>query len=61
MKYVRISGITTAILYGSYYIYYNSWFMVLGDLLLLLISIFSMYKNDIRYNKKEKELEFEII
>ncbi len=48
MKYVRISGITTAVLYGSYYIYYNSWFMVLGDLMLLIISIISLYKNDIK-------------
>ena len=34
MKLVRISGITTGVLYGSYYIYYNSWFMVLGDFIL---------------------------
>lgn len=47
MKLVRISGITTGILYGSYYIYYNSWFMVLGDMLLLLIGIYEVYKNDI--------------
>ncbi len=48
MKLVRISGITTGILYGSYYIYYHSWFMVLGDLILLLTGIYTLYKNDIR-------------
>ena len=48
MKLVRISGITTGILYGSYYIYYHSWFMVLGDFILLLTGIYTLYKNDIR-------------
>lgn len=52
MKFVRISGITTGIFYGSYYIYYKSWFMVLGDLILLLIGIYEVYKNDIRIDKK---------
>lgn len=46
MKLVRISGITTAILYGSYYIYYRSWFMVLGYVILLIISIISLSKNN---------------
>lgn len=48
MKLVRISGITTGIFYGSYYIYYKSWFMVLGDLILLLIGIYEVYRNDIK-------------
>lgn len=48
MKLVRISGITTGILYGFYYIYYHSWFMVLGDFILLLAGIYTLYKNDIR-------------
>ena len=52
MKLVRISGITTGIFYGSYYIYYKSWFMVLGDLILLLIGIYEVYKNDIIKSKK---------
>ena len=52
MKLVRISGITTGIFYGSYYIYYKSWFMVLGDLILLLIGICEVYKNDIRKENK---------
>lgn len=51
MKFVRISGITTGILYGSYYIYYKSWFMVLGDLVLLLIGIYAVWKNDIKVLK----------
>lgn len=48
MKYVRLSGITTGILYGSYYVYYEGWFMVLGYLVLLVIGIWQFYKNDIR-------------
>ena len=28
MRLVRISGITTGIFYGTYYIFYQSWFMV---------------------------------
>lgn len=52
MKLIRISGITTGILYGSYYIYYNSWFMVLGDLILLITGIYAVWKNDIKHNSK---------
>ena len=48
MKYVRLSGITTGILYGSYYVYYEGWFMVLGYLILLVTGIWQFYKNDIR-------------
>ena len=54
MKYVRISGITTGLLYGSYYIYYEGWFMVLGYLILLIIGIWQFYKNDIKNSCKEK-------
>lgn len=53
MKLVRISGITTGILYGSYYIYYHGWFMVLGDFILLLTGIYTLYKNDIRKSNDE--------
>lgn len=48
MKLVRFSGITTGIFYGIYYIYYQSPLMVLGDLLLLLVGIYSVYKNDMK-------------
>lgn len=47
MKLVRISAITTGLLYGSYYIYYHSWFMVLGDAILLITGIYALLKNDI--------------
>lgn len=52
MKLVRISGITTGILYELYYSYYQSWFIVAGDIILLFTSIISIYKYDIK--KKEK-------
>lgn len=48
MKLVRISGITTGILYGLYYTYYKSWFLVLGYIILLAVGIISVYKNDIK-------------
>lgn len=54
MKLVRISGITTGILYGSYYIYYNSWFMVLGDFILLATGIYALWQNDIRRKNKNE-------
>ena len=53
MKYVRISGITTGILYGTYYIYYHSWFMVLGDVILLITGIYTVWKNDRRKTNNE--------
>lgn len=52
MKFVRISGITTGILYGLYYLYYSSWFLVLGYMILLIVGIYAVYKND---TKKDKE------
>lgn len=48
MKLVRISGITTAVLYGLYYTYYQSWFIVMGDILLFIISMMSIYQNDVK-------------
>ena len=54
MKLVRISGITTGTLYGLYYSYYQSWFIVLGDVILLCTSIISIYKNDIKNRKEGK-------
>lgn len=55
MKLVRISGITTGILYGLYYFYYQSWFIVMGDIILLITSIMSIYKNDIQKRGKNEE------
>ena len=52
MKLVRISGITTGLFYGLYYIYYQSWFMVLGEMTLLLVGIYSVLKNDVCIKNK---------
>ena len=54
MKYVRISGMTTGLSYGFYYIYYQGWFMVLGYLILLIVGIWQVYKNDIKSGCKEE-------
>lgn len=50
MKLVRISGLTTGLLYGLYYLYYKGWFLVFGNILLFIISIFSIYKYDKKRN-----------
>ena len=55
MKWVRLSGITTGIFYGAYYIFYEGWFMVLGYTVLLLVSIYEMYINDFRKKDNVKE------
>lgn len=54
MKLVRISGITTGVLYGLYYSYYKSWFIVMGDIILFATSIISIYKNDLQIKEGEK-------
>ena len=56
MKLVRISGITTGIFYGLYYFYYQSWFLVMGDMILLATSIMSIYKNDVKMVKKNNSI-----
>lgn len=48
MKLVRFSGLTTGILYGLYYVHYQSWFLVMGDILLFIISLISIYNYDIK-------------
>ena len=48
MKYVRLSAITTGLFYGIYYLHYHSWFMVLGDILLIITGVYALYKNDIK-------------
>lgn len=48
MTLVRISGLTTGVTYGLYYVYYNSWFLVLGDIILFIVSILSIYKYDLK-------------
>lgn len=45
MKYVRISGIITGLTYGLYYLYHGAWFMVFGNILVLIAGIVSLIKN----------------
>ena len=54
MNLVRISGITTGLFYGAYYIYYQSWFMVLGYFILLSVGAYVIWKNDIKKEKIQK-------
>ena len=51
MKLVRLSGITTGVFYGIYYLYYQSFFMVLGDIILIITGIYAIWVNDIRKKK----------
>lgn len=55
MKLVRTSGITTGILYGLYYTYYQSWFIVIGDMVLLITGMITIYKNDIKGRRREEK------
>lgn len=55
MKLVRLSGITTAIFYGIYYIHYGSIFMICGYLLLFMTGIYSIWKNDIKNIELSKD------
>lgn len=48
MTLVRISGLTTGVLYGSYCFYYQAWFLVLGYIILFTISIVSIFVYDIK-------------
>ena len=48
MKYVRMSGIISGILFGMYYIYYLSWFMVTGYFMLFIISLYNVCKLDLK-------------
>ncbi len=52
MRLVRMSGLTTGIMYGSYYIYYHSWFMVLGDMILFLAAIYAIFSIDFKPKRK---------
>lgn len=54
MKLIRISGVTTGLLYGIYYIYYNSLLFVIGDSLILITSLISIYKYDIKGSARDK-------
>ena len=56
MKLVRISGITTGVTYGLYYLFYKSWFIVMGDIILVCISALNIYKNDINSKKRRRNL-----
>lgn len=51
MKLIRLSGITTGVFYGIYYLYYQSFFMVLGDIILIITGIYAIWVNDIRKKK----------
>lgn len=46
MKLIRTSGIIIGLFYGIYYIYYGSLFMVIGDTLILLTSIYALLKEN---------------
>ncbi len=54
MKLVRISGITTGLLYGSYYIYYNSWFMVFGYFIWLITGFYVLLNIDVGRKTKNE-------
>ena len=48
MKLVRLSGLVTGVLFGSYYVYYQSWFMVSGYVILFISVLVAVYRIDIK-------------
>lgn len=48
MKLVRLSGLATGILFGLYYVYYQSWFMVSGYVILFISVLIAVYRIDIK-------------
>ena len=60
MKYVRLSGMVSGALFGIYYIYYNSWFMVIGYILLFIISFYNVLKVDIKKIPNDKNSNVKI-
>ena len=57
MKLIRISGITTGITYGLYFLYYGSWFIVAGYIILIIAGAISIYENDIKKKSINSVLE----
>ena len=58
MKLVRISGVTTSILYGLYFYSYHSLSFVYGYFILFLVSITSIYLHDIQKQDKIINTEY---
>lgn len=56
MTLVRISGLTTGVFYGSYYVYYQSWFLVLGDIVLFIVSLISIYQYDFKKTANNRKM-----
>ena len=54
MKYVRLSGIASGALFSIYYIYYHGWFMVIGYIFLLIVSLYQVYTVDLKAKKVTK-------
>ena len=54
MKYVRLSGIASGALFSMYYIYYHGWFMVIGYIFLLIVSLYQVYTVDLKTKSSEK-------
>ena len=57
MKYIRFSGILSGLLFGTYYIYYKSWFMFAGYLLLFVISLYNFCKIDLKLSIYQNRVE----
>lgn len=48
MKYIKISGIASGALFGTYYAFHQSWFMVAGYTMLYIISLYNVFKIDLK-------------
>ena len=48
MRFVRLSGITTGVFYGAYYLYYQSPLLVIGETILIFAGMYAVWKHDVK-------------
>lgn len=48
MRFVRLSGITTGVFYGAYYLYYQSPLLVIGETILMFAGMYAVWRNDVK-------------
>lgn len=48
MRFVRLSGITTGVFYGAYYLYYQSPLLVIGETTLIFAGMYAVWKHDVK-------------
>ena len=53
MKLIRISGIVSGFLFSVYYLFYRSWFLIMGYGFLFAAGVYAFVRNDVLKSSKE--------